>query len=81
VTTVRELIAALKQYDLDAPVRLMSQPSWPFEYEIDGIWQNQNDDEDDAFVNDEDNLKPVFLVEGNQRGYGTKRAWDEMESI
>jgi len=81
VATVRELREALKNYHPDAPVRIMSQPAWPFEYEIEGIWQNENDDEDDAFVQDEDGKKPVFLVEGYQRGYGTKRAWDEMEGI
>jgi hypothetical protein len=77
--TVREMREMLEAYHDDAPVRIMSQPNWPFEYDIEGIWVNENDDEDDAFVNDESGHKPVFLVEGYQRGYGTKRAWDECE--
>lgn len=82
--TVRELIGLLDQFDPESSVRIMSQPNWPFEYSIAGVWQNENDDTDDAFVMDDDGddadpgPKPVFIVEGTQRGYGTKRAWDEM---
>lgn len=35
---VRDLIEELEAYDGDAEVRLMSQPSWPFEYSIEGLW-------------------------------------------
>lgn len=82
--TVGELINILRKYDRESPVRMMSQPTYPFEYNIEGVWQNENDDTDDAFVMDDDGddadpgPKPVFIVEGTQRGYGTKRAWDEM---
>ena len=72
--TVREMREMLEAYHDDAPVRIMSQPNWPFEYDIEGIWVNENDDEDDAFVNDESGHKPVFLVEGYQRGYEIGRA-------
>lgn len=36
--TVRDLIRELEVQEPDAEVRLMSQPSWPFEYSIDGVW-------------------------------------------
>lgn len=36
--TVADLIAALEREDPDAEVRLMSQPAWPFEYDIRGLW-------------------------------------------
>lgn len=78
--TVRDLIELLEQFPQDSNVRIMSQPNYPFEYSVAGVWQNENDDPDDAFVTDDEGGedKPVFIVEGTQRGYGTKRAWDEM---
>jgi hypothetical protein len=82
--TVGDLMDVLSQYDKRSDIRIMSQPNYPFEYDVEGIWQNENDDTDDAFVisddGDEDNPgpKPVFIVEGHQRGYGTKRAWQEV---
>jgi hypothetical protein len=33
--TVGDLIAMLEDFDPTAPVRLASQPSWPFEYTLD----------------------------------------------
>jgi hypothetical protein len=35
--TVRQLKELLEEFDDDAEVRIMSQPSWPFEYTIQGI--------------------------------------------
>lgn len=35
--TVGSLIEELQQYDEDMPVLLMQQPSWPFEYSLDGV--------------------------------------------
>ena len=37
--TVGELIQELKYMDEDATVRFASQPSWPFEYSINGVIQ------------------------------------------
>lgn len=73
---VRELIEELEQYDDDTEVRLMSQPSWPFEYGIEGVterdaFQGDDDDEDDAADNS------VFLLEGRQLCYGSKNAWSD----
>jgi hypothetical protein len=79
--TIDELIARLAEYrdELggDAEVRLMTQQHWPFENEIVGLASgeeiNGHDDGDDQDV-DEDCV--VFIVEGQQRCYGSKRAWD-----
>ena len=83
--TIDELIQRLEEYrdDLggDVAVRLMTQQNWPFENEIIGLTSGEeirdaaddeepNDKEEDA---DEDQV--VFIVEGQQRCYGTKRAW------
>jgi hypothetical protein len=36
--TIAELMRELENYDPDTEVRLMEQPSWPFEYEVSHIW-------------------------------------------
>ncbi|MEQ8789495.1 MAG: hypothetical protein RIC55_24585 [Pirellulaceae bacterium] len=79
--TIDELIERLEEYrdaiGGDAEVRLMTQQNWPFENEIVGLASgeeiNEPDDGDDEDV-DEDNV--VFIVEGQQRCYGSKRAWE-----
>lgn len=35
---VEQLIDVLQEMNQDAEVRLMTQPDWPFEYSIDGLW-------------------------------------------
>ncbi len=79
--TIDQLIHRLEEYrdDLggDAEVRLMTQQNWPFEHEITGLASgeeinNRNDGEDEDV--DEDQV--VFIVEGQQRCYGSKRAWE-----
>ena len=88
--TIHELIERLEEYrdDLggDCEVRLMTQQNWPFENEITGLASgveiNNGDDEDDE--DDDANTacdtvadgQVVYLVEGNQRCYGSKRAWE-----
>ena len=81
--TIDELIARLEDYrdeiGGDAEVRLMTQQNWPFENSIYGLasgaeindYDQDGDDDDDAA---EDAV--LFIVEGQQLGYGTKRAWD-----
>ena len=61
--TVGELIEELRLFDQDAPVRFASQPSWPFEYSINGVVQ--------AVGN-------VYLEEGRQIGYLPKGAKEEL---
>ena len=83
--TIDELIERLEDYrhDIggDAEVRLMTQSNWPFENDIFGLASGQeiNDaaDEDDA--NDDGDVdadQVVYICEGQQLCYGTKRAWD-----
>ena len=60
----------------DAEVRLMTQQNWPFENHICGLnsGQEMNDatDDDDDVADD----AVVYIVEGGQIGYGSKRSWD-----
>jgi hypothetical protein len=79
--TVDELIQRLEEYrDVlggDADVRLMTQQHWPFENDVFGVvsgaeLNDRNDGEDE----DVDDDRVVFIVEGQQLGYGSKRAWD-----
>src|SRR5687768_11194605 len=79
--TVDELIERLEEYrdaiGGDASVRLMTQQNWPFENEVvglaSGVEINNCEDAEDQDV-DEDQV--VFIVEGQQRCYGSKRAWE-----
>lgn len=82
--TINELISRLEEYrdELggDAEVRLMTQPNWPFENAIVGVCSgeeiNAAGDEDD--LNDDGDVEAdqvVYILEGGQLGYGTKRAW------
>ena len=79
--TIDEMIGRLEDYrdaiGGDAEVRLMTQQQWPFENEIDGLASGEEiNDRDDGDDEDVDNDRVVFIVEGQQRGYGSKRAWE-----
>lgn len=82
---VGELIELLEQYDDGAEVRLMTQPSWPFEHSISGVIardeiERDEDDEDDdgpgrTFDGAPNGDDDVFILEGSQVCYGSKEAW------
>ncbi len=84
--TLNELIERLEEYrDLhgeDCEVRLMTQQNWPFENAITGLVSgaeiNDTDEDDDEDTDDEDVDEDavIYIVEGTQLGYGSKRAWD-----
>jgi len=87
--TIDELIARLEDYrdeiGGDAQVRLMTQQNWPFENSIYGLASGaeindyQDDEDGDKDGDDDDDAAEdavLFIVEGQQLGYGTKRAWD-----
>ena len=61
----------------DAEVRLMTQQNWPFENRICGVTSgrdmNESDEDDDQDVADD---QTVYIVEGGQICYGSKRAWE-----
>ena len=85
---VRELIEILQEeMDPEAEVLIMSQQNWPFENTLAGVCQRSDlVEEDDGEAEDEDQgrgasgeelpANDVFLVEGTQLRYGSKRAWD-----
>lgn len=79
--TLNELIERLEEYrdqlGEDAEVRLMTQQNWPFENTITGLASgaeiNEANDDDDEDVEAD---AVVYIVEGQQLGYGSKRAWE-----
>jgi len=86
--TVDELIERLEEYrELiggDTEVRLMTQQNWPFENSICGIVSGKeiNDAADEDNPGDDDDVDDdaiVYIVEGSQLGYGTKRAWEVLQ--
>lgn len=86
--TIDTLIEILGEYrdrfGGDTEVRLMTQQNWPFENNIYGVTSGaeinddpDDDDDDEAAENDDvADDAVVYIVEGGQLGYGTKRAWD-----
>ena len=67
--TVAELIEELKYMDQDLEVRFASQPSWPFEYSINGVVEVDVDD---------NSQRVVYLEEGSQLGYLPSEAKNEL---
>ncbi|HMO94244.1 MAG TPA: hypothetical protein PKD64_18820 [Pirellulaceae bacterium] len=83
--TIDELIERLEEYrdelGSDAKVLLMTQQQWPFENAICGLVSgmeiNDSVDEDDEHEGgDVEDEAVVYIVEGGQLRYGTKRAWE-----
>ena len=71
-----------EEFGGDAEVRLMTQQNWPFENRICGVTSGRDmneasddeDEDDDAQDVADDNT--VYIVEGGQICYGSKRAWE-----
>jgi hypothetical protein len=84
--TIDQLIERLNEYrdeiGGDAEVRLMTQQNWPFENTICGLASGaeindfDKDDEDEGDDDDATEDAVLYIVEGQQLGYGTKRAWE-----
>ena len=81
--TVSQLIESLEEYRDeygDLEVRLMTQQNWPFENTVAGlasaveIAEAANDE--DPKDGDTEPAPVLYIVEGQQLGYGTKRAWE-----
>lgn len=70
---VKELIEKLSDCDPDAEVLLMTQENWPFENEVEGV--TERSDFTDK-IPDGGEKNDVFLVEGTQVRYGSKKAWE-----
>ena len=65
--TVSELKEILEYYDDDMEVRFASQPNWPFEYSILDAVMVHVDEED-----------VIYLEEGQQLGYLSREAKEEL---
>ena len=76
--TVQELIEELRLVDQDAQVRFASQPSWPFEYSINGVVQAVVDKPDKHTYDGYEQEDVVYLEEGRQIGYLPSGAKDEL---
>ena len=78
--TINEMIERLEEYQIggDAEVRLMTQSNWPFEYGITGLASREeiNSAVDEASNEFPPHERVLFIVEGQQLGYGAKEAWE-----
>ena len=87
--TLNDLIARLEEYREefggDAGVRLMTQQNWPFENHICGVTSGRemndsaDDEDEDDDAQDVADDHTVYIVEGGQICYGSKRAWEVCE--
>jgi hypothetical protein len=82
---VIELLEFLEECDPEAEVRIMSQPTWPFELNISSVrtrgeFENPEDYEGAKDWTDIGEVQhkgtDVFLIEGRQLCYGSKKAWN-----
>ncbi len=83
--TVQELIDCLQDFDPETEVRLMTQQQWPFENSIVGLCDSRDlhagpsecgcGEDDCPDCNPDEGEQVVFIVEGQQHGYGNKNAW------
>ena len=71
-----------EEFGGDAEVRLMTQQNWPFENRICGVTSgrdmNAADDDDEGDDQDVADENIVYIVEGGQICYGSKRAWENL---
>lgn len=81
--TINELIERLEDYrdeiGGDAEVRLMTQQNWPFENTIFGLASGEEFNADPDEDEDDDDVEAdqvLYICEGQQLGYGSKRAWE-----
>lgn len=71
--TVGELMDLLDEVDENAEVRLMTQPEWPFQHGVKGVWMAGALDPDESHAE----TGVVYIVEGEQLAYGDKAAWEK----
>lgn len=77
-TLIQLLCEYRDEHGPEAEVRLMTQQNWPFENHVAGITSGSEMNEDDEEMDDHDveDDSTIYIVEGGQIGYGSKRAWE-----
>lgn len=81
--TLNDLISLLEDYretfNGNTEVRLMTQHKWPFECSIEGVCSGREINEDPEGNDDDQDVghdSTIYIVEGSQLCYGSKRAWE-----
>lgn len=75
---VARLRALLRRYSPDAEVHIMSQPAYPFEYDIAGVTAREDFEpavDEAPGAAGTRRATDVFIVEGTQLRYGARGAW------
>lgn len=76
---VQELINRLSDYAPDAEVRLVHQPRYPLESSLGGVvGESEIRDHEGSDIGDDPEV--VYLLEGQQLGYGKAVAWEAAEA-
>lgn len=76
--TVGDMLTLLEEYDEDTEVMIAEQPHYPLVSTIKGVVEIDDSDDEDAI---EDRGKVVYILEGQNEGYGCKEWWDMCSSI
>jgi hypothetical protein len=76
---VRQLIDLLSDYSPEAEVRLAIQPRYPLEAHVAGVVSQSEIRAHSGKELGYDEPEVVFLLEGEQIGYGPAVAWDAAE--
>lgn len=71
--TLNEFRELTKDMDGDVELRLMTQPNYPLESEVNGLTLRSRFDSDAIEQGKEEKL---YLLEGGQIGYGRRAAWN-----
>jgi len=84
--TLGELLEAVEElieaHGADVEVRMATQPNYPFEWSIGGVVavdpsESDEDDDEGSDAPSGDGEVIVYILEGSQLGYASKRLWDE----
>lgn len=83
---VQELLEVPEECGPEAEVRIMFQPSWPFELSIQSVRTRDEFEQEEEYEGATDwtdvgerehKGTDVFLIEGRQLCYGSKNAWGD----
>ena len=78
VTTVGEMLTLLEEYDENTPLRFAQQPTYPLVSTIKGVVEIDDSDDEDAIVT---RGKVVYILEGQNEGYGDKSWWSQCREM
>jgi len=78
ITTVGEMLTLLEEYDEDTPLMFAQQPTYPLVSTIKGVVEVDDRDDPDVV---EPRGKVVYILEGQNEGYGDENWWSQCREM